>query len=476
MPLDTRRTLVALAAIVLVVGGIQFYWVAYSIFTGNEMITVYEVTRTTGYQSPIFGFIPTRQTRYIVDIQCGSGTVLGIGGVSVSLGSGHQTVVVDSNASLQKAFVSINGGTPYTVGYAYPKYNNEGFCFTPYSATISPVGTVHVYSIKQQVESKGLVTAVGSNKYQGIGYDGPHGPSYTRDSMEDIKNASMTATLFADIDSQYIYTQLSYLQDLIYNHGWDLAIHFSYWHEDLSWEQEKQQMIVEYNQIKNEFGGREPTCWSILGIGAYSTNSYNVWVYDTFGMFRRSWRMGAQAVTVGVGLYDDTYAHWKRAWDQGYAAIPVYLHQTDGSGGSGHISSTNWNACFTSIKNNGVKLTGYANVYYMAKNQEDATFQVTTSTDGYTIIPTTNGYNAHIVVAVDASTVTGVYEGITPIEYSSTPDGYITFEVENTKTYTLSTSTTPPPQPPSNREKYDPVAFIALSGIVLFLYFWWKAR
>jgi PKD repeat protein len=202
------------------------------------MITVHEVTRTSGYQSPLFGFIPTRQSRYILDIQCTSATI-GIGGVSFSLGSGRHTVVVDSDASQQKAWVSINGGAFSERTYLYPKYNNEGLSFTPYSATFSGSG-ITVYSIKQQIESKGLVTAFGSNKYQGIGYDGPHGPSYTRDSMEDIRNAGMTATIFGDIDSQYVPSQLSYLQDRV-NEGWDAAIHFSFYNGNTwNWESAKQ--------------------------------------------------------------------------------------------------------------------------------------------------------------------------------------------------------------------------------------------
>lgn len=401
------------------------------------MITIYEKTRTSGYQSPVFGFMPARKTRYIMDIQCGSGTRIGIGGVSVSLGSGRQTVVVDSDASLQKAFVSINGGTPYEVSYIYLYQNDAGVLFTPYSATISPSGTVHVYSIKQQVEDKGLVTAIGSNKYQAIGYDGPHEPSYTRLSMEDIKNAGMTATLFADID--YIGSQLSYLRDLVDNYGWDLGIHFSFYNGDTwLWADAQAQMWVEYDSIKNSFGGITPTCWCILGIGAYSDLYKNAWVWANMGMFRRSWRIAAQYIVSGVGLYDTNYTQYKEAWDQGYAEVPVYMHQTDGGGGSGQLSRTNWLLCFNSIVANGVKLTGYADVYYMLKNQEDAIFATSYDGTDLLITPITNGYPAMIVVKVDAGTVTGVTEGGLPVEYSVTPENYISFLVEHNKTYIVS--------------------------------------
>jgi PKD repeat protein len=160
------------------------------------------------------------------------------------------------------------------------------------------------------------------------------------------------------------------------------------------------------------------------------------------------------------GFYNDKIDFYLQSARSGYALPPTYTHRTDTTIVDGQLNDYNWDRYFQAALASGLKIAGYAHVYYMHKNQEDATFQVSSDSNGYTIVPSTNGYNAQIVVKVNAGTVTGVYEGATPIEYFTTPDGYVTFEVQNGSQYTVSTSGEPPSPPGPNQ---PPVASASVS-------------
>ncbi len=138
---------------------------------------------------------------------------------------------------------------------------NIGRLFTSYTMKVG--GSATVYSVKQQVEDKGLVTVTGSAKYQGIGYDGPHSAGRTGNSIDDIRFALrdhgiyLTGTIFADIAWMYSFGSLpdgATLQDLIDDWGWDLAVHFR---QDWSIPSE----IDQYQTITGWFGGTTPTSW-----------------------------------------------------------------------------------------------------------------------------------------------------------------------------------------------------------------------
>jgi hypothetical protein len=350
---------------------------------------------------------------------------------------------VDTDTTQGKAYVSVQSYSDYELPIKNPLYYDQSSnIFTPYTVTVTPQNnaTVNVYRITQQVEAPTLVTAVGSTKYQAFGYDGPHAPESVQAGMDEITANGMTGTIFADIDYMTPPSYVTYLNGLI-DQGWDLAIHFSFYNgNDWAWEDAQTQMWIEYNSIVNTFGGIQPTSFCLLGKGAYADDYKNAWVYENMGMFLRGWRALPQFLGGSHGLTNVTYTYFKGAADAGVATLPTYAHKTENPGNpdNGSIDAALFDAWLASVFANGVRLTGYQDWYQINSNQLDATFQFSNNEGNTTIIANTNGYNAIIVVKIDAGSVTAVTHNGQAVQYTTTLENYLSFEVENGESYVIS--------------------------------------
>lgn len=478
----TRKRVALIALTIILVSVLSFPVPQIAGEDPIEYITVYESTAESGYQAIYYGLIPSLEARYIVDIEWlgDGGVTLGIGGIelycyndsnvnyingttdggtewSENVGaSTRQTIIVDSYPNTLNASISVVGNFSdqelalYKASWYEP---DIGRLFTPFTVDVVPNGaTVNVYNITQQVEDKGLVTAIGSTKYQGIGYDGPSGPSDTNLSMSEIRDAGMSATIFADVT----YINLSYPDQInwlntLVDEGWDLGIHFAIWDpRTMDFMTEVWPVISDqYVEIAGNFSVGNATSWCFLGIGAMPDDDNNTYIANNIGSPEfvpfRGLRVVMQALKTGAGLYDVRVDDYRYAIENGSALPPVYMHDTDGGGGASDLSRANWITYFDAVNSSDIKLTGYDNVYYMLKNQEDATFVNSTSGGDIQVNVTTNGYNATIVVKTDYDQVFSVNETETglSISYNATPaDNYVTFEVEDGKNYTIETGYT----------------------------------
>jgi hypothetical protein len=161
-------------------------------------------------------------------------------------------------------------------------------------------------------------------------------------------------------------------------------------------------------------------------------------------MFQRGWRTIPQSITGSHDLLDINIDYWMGASDAGVATLPAYAHETEVTpADSASISASLFDAWLSSIITNGVKLTGYNNWYMINSNQLDATFQTSTEEGDTTIIADTNGHTANILVKINAESVTGVTHNGEGVIYSTSPEGYIIFEVEDGESYSVSTNTIP---------------------------------
>jgi hypothetical protein len=72
-------------------------------------------------------------------------------------------------------------------------------------------------------------------------------------------------------------------------------------------------------------------------------------------------------------------------------------------------------------------------------NQLDATFSYGAAGDNTTIAVNTNGHYANVLVKIKADDVIAVEHEKQIVDYSTSPEGYIIFEVEDRGIYTIST-------------------------------------
>lgn len=393
-----------------------------------------------------------------------------------ALGSNNRvTLVVDTNLdgiltddSKGYAWVYITAGaTTYSFQLPQTTFNTrqdwfETF-FTPSVLNILPDDTavVKIYSVKQSICTPTFVTGIGSNKYQSIGYDGPHSYPTLAARMNKINDADMGATIWADTSSWKNFrddvvndpevgdTFLGFLQYLIASgSGWDLGQHFNpsdgaFTNFDTD-TGDQADIITEYASLIAEFGYAPRTwCW----LGAAPTRYSAEYVSKNCdGMVNRSWASlnGAQNFTDTPTDYSELM---KNAANGGYAGYTLYMHETDITPAiASSVEPATFDTWFSAITGSGVKLIGHYGWYMIQKNQKDLLFYSGIPGDTTIVKVNTNGYNSMVVVKRDIDYITLAGN---PITFETTPEGWVIFEAVDNGEYTLGIDIEPPTDPSS---------------------------
>jgi uncharacterized repeat protein (TIGR02543 family) len=438
--------------------------------TEDQYVTIFDLNYSTTGKVPssiIYGLIPTIQCRYTVDISwSGDGLYLAIGGVRLrcysssirgiycdasgavrsaftwNLGTNRVIITIDTDTALGKATISVK---TYKAELHYYKafwYEDKSAnTFAPDTASFTPVNsaTIKLYRLTQQVKAPSLTTAIGSTKYQAFGYYGPQTANTVTAGMNEINNANMEATIFADVDYIRDSTYLQYLKGLI-SSGWELGIHFSEVITDMTWTEAQAAMRSEYAAISKEFG-TPPLTWCILDVGGFDDPTKTQWVKDNLNMIIRDYRTVPQDLSGIYDLRNYNFDYFLGAAKTGVQTLPVYVYQTEVEPASSYsIDASKFDAWLSYIKNNGVSLTGYYKWYKINSNQLDAKFYTSTEGSITKITVDTNGYNAFVLVKIKADLVTSLKRGNQLIPYSKSPEGYIFFEAVDGGIYTVTTT------------------------------------
>jgi hypothetical protein len=360
------------------------------------------------------------------------------------------SLTIDVDTSLGKAYVSDKNNIAELPFYRYSWVEDYGQnTFTPdtiallpflaQSAELNDSTVIKLFKVTQKVRAPSTVTAIGSTKYQAYGYDGPHPASTVAAGMDQIRDANMNATIFADVGYTKNPTYLQYLKGLIAD-GWELGIHFSVGLSTLPYfENATIRMVKEYAVISELFG-TPPLSWCSLG--NLDNATYALWAKNNLNMIYRSLRVIPQNVPGSSDITGGTFDYWLGAVKSCVSTVPIYIHETEVEPATtSSIDASKFDLWLSYVFTNGVRLTGYYKWYMINSNQLDARFISSTDGSTTTIAADTNGYNAIILVKIKADSTTTVKSGNELIEYSISPEGYLVFEVEDDGGYIVTTKT-----------------------------------
>jgi hypothetical protein len=296
---------------------------------------------------------------------------------------------------------------------------------------------VKLFRVTQEVKASSLVTAIGSTKYQAFGYDGPHDASTVMEGMNEIRDANMSATIFADVGYLRNPPYVEYLKGLIAD-GWELGIHYSEGLSTIRWENATDLMVSEYTSISEMFE-TQPLFWCSLG--NLDNATYALWAKNNLNMLYRSLRVIPQNVPGSSDITNLSIDYWMGAAKSGVSTVPIYVHQTEiePQESRSSVDASLFDSWLSNIIANDIRLTGYNEWYMINSNQLDATFSYGAAGDNTTIAVNTNGHYANVLVKIKADDVIAVEHEKQIVDYSTSPEGYIIFEVEDRGIYTIST-------------------------------------
>ncbi len=383
--------------------------------------------------------------------------------------SNRVEITIDTDTTVGKAYLSYNNykaELPYyrffwekekiqtensTVELPYYRYRwvedkflntftPDTIVLTPRSATSAEADDntiIKLYRVTQQVYAPNSVVTIGSNKYQAFGYDGPHPASTVAAGMDEIRDANMNATIFADIGYMNDPNFIQYLKGLIAD-GWELGIHYSEGLSTLNLANATTMMMEEYKIISEMFE-TQPLTWCSLG--NLDNSTYSLLAKENLNMVFRSLRVIPQNVPGSTDITNPTIYYWLGAAKSGASTVPIYVHQTEvePQPSRSSVDASNFDTWLYYIINNGVRLTGFYKWYMINSNQIDATFDTSANETTTTITANTNGYNAIILVKIKSDSVIAVQRNKQIIDHSISPEGYIIFEVENGGEYKITT-------------------------------------
>lgn len=355
-----------------------------------------------------YGFVPSLKANYTIDIgwDHGDGGYLSIGGVYLRYYSGLTTdyllgshkddegnTITDFNWNLgnqgKRIIISVlsdpstGNATVYCAGNSqnmqmyWPSWieDQNTYIYTPMVVSLVQWGSAEtkVYELWQGVNATGFITAIGSNKYQACGWDGPHTQAQCGAGMTEMIAMNMNGTIYADVD----YDANTTWRDILITYldaGFDLGIHFTNTMTGWTWEDQKSNMTAEYNDINGSYG-RKPTNWCILGVGSFNNYTKHKWVIDNLDMWCRRNRVIPQGTSGSHDLTNSTFAFFDNATTAGYACIPLYLHDTEiDPAPVSSISSALFDLYLDHINASDVRLTDYDNWYGINSNQGYALF------------------------------------------------------------------------------------------------------
>lgn len=353
----------------------------------------------------------------------------------------------------QKEEIETNITSTFELPYYRYRWTEDKFLntFTPDTIVLTPLSAnsadeddstiIKLYRVTQEIYAPNPVVAIGSTKYQAFGYDGPHTYRTVAEGMDEIRDANMNATIFADVGYIRDQTYVEYLKGLIAD-GWELGIHYSEGLSTMKLANATTMMMDEYSTISEAFG-THPLTWCSLG--NLDNSTYSLLAKKNLNMVFRSLRVIPQNVPGSTDITNPTINYWLGAARSGASTVPIYVHQTEvePQPSRSSVDASKFDVWLNYIIANGVRLTGFYKWYMINSNQLDAEFYTYINGTITTIIANTNGYNAIILAQIKSDSVIAVQQNKQIIEYSTTPGGYIIFEVEDGGKYKIITINDP---------------------------------
>jgi len=404
------------------------YYTDFPWFAGayGEPLEVYRLEAVPG-DGIHYGLTPSVYTLYTLDISWvddDTGVYFYIGGNRIQIGTSAGAVKIYAGtqdgtvfswtdaANSSRAYMKIlvdtrsGGATLYwpgddegQYGRYYPSYYNKfqldmnAHKFTPTHFTIldrgTSVSTLHL--LKQEIYINDFAVAIGSNKHQGLGFDGVRTPSTLYEGLEDIQALGFNATLFMDDGYISNNTWTTYLK----NTDLELGQHFNPTTLTSIDNTEFEGNVTAQNNTIATLWDKQPKMYAVLGVGWLTNVSRVQWMAHEMDMIQRAGRM-VKATPTSEALINSSFPYLDNGTVLGYAVSPLYGHETDEiPNDSGSITPVYWNIWINHLQvglGTEVIVTGYYDWYMVNSNQYsgalDASFIYSTAPAGAAVYPT----------------------------------------------------------------------------------------
>jgi len=318
----------------------------------------------------------------------------------------------------------------------YEIFSENFVIFNSYKS-ISTYVCVKIYQIEQWI-SEYYITPVGVTDLQPFGLDGPHPVSTIQNGTNYLLSHNLSATVWVDWNAvRNDQTRIQFVKDLVFNHSWELGIHFTKRLIDYPLDTAFQIMDNEYTNITNLFG-KAPTSWCSLQNADNITHAQ--YAYKHLNMVWRNGRIGVHAIANLGNLDDKTWPAWNASLGAHWI-MPCFTHRTDQEPAIDYsISYSNFITWVNSYINSNCTLCSFIEWFYIQRSSIDTYLTDIYGDENRTInfIAHTNGYHSRVIVKYTPNEYTRVFDNKgTLITYEKIDDDHIGFFVEDNITYTI---------------------------------------
>ena len=350
-----------------------------------------------------YGLYPSVYTKYTIDASWlgdFQGLYIYIGGVRISLQtwnfvntrmfgttSAGTVFTWTDGANVSRAFFTVEadpmrGGAWITwpgddegvngswLPFYSDKYTDDNaHRFTPSHFTIDERGVAEatLHSFEQEIYVNDFVSAIGSNKHQGLGFDGVRTPDTLYNGLNDLVNLGFNCTLF--MDDGYIGNNT--WNTWLINTTFELGQHFNPVDLTSIPNTEFKGNVTDQNNTIASLWGKQPKAYAVLGVGWLVNGSRVQWMDHNMSEVQRANRM-VKTTPQSEQLNAAGFNYLDNGTTAGFAVAPLYTHETDITpADAGSIDPALWSIWIDHVNGSEVIVVGYYEWYMVNANQHN---------------------------------------------------------------------------------------------------------